>query len=345
MSLIKKTGKALGDVIPGLGKFTFDPNLGTVFVTSGSGVIGHRVALSLLEAGVEDVRVGIWKGDRTLGDKSLGQKAAEELAAKGATVVDFDWGNPDNFQEALRGVKSVFCTIPHMQGWQEVFPAFLAAAKKCKIEHFIKISFFQSDKSNAAYQNVPFVSFHSTCDDILKLAKSDSRISYTILHTTHLMSTPLIHQGPSMRTEKKFVTASYGMGVNYVSPNDVADAAVVCLLNLKPHRNKEYTLTGHAPIKDRDVCKLLSKFMGEEIQHVELGYHDFKSYMVKSGHPTWLVKDSAEFEKIKASGVDELASSYTDDLEKLTGKKPESFADYLNNKEAMTSAWSWPTTK
>jgi hypothetical protein len=127
--------------------------------------------------------------------------------------------------------------------------------------------------------------------------------------------------------------------------DSVADAAVVVLLNLRPHRNKEYTLTGAAPIRDRDVCRLLSKFMGEEIQHVELGYHDFKSYMLKSGHPFWLVKDSAEFERIKASGVDELATSYTDDLEKLTGKKPETFGDYLNNKEAMTSAWSWPTTK
>ena len=214
------TGKALGDIIPGLGKFTFDPNLGTVFVTSGSGVIGQRVALSLLEAGIEDVRVGIWRGDRDVGDKSLGQKAADELTARGATVVDFDWSNPDSFPEALTEVNSVFCTIPHMQGWQEVFPAFLSIAKKLKVEHFVKVSFFQSDKTNGAYQNVPFVNFHSTCDDILKLATSDSRISYTILHTTHLMSTPLIHQGPSMRTEKKFVTASYGMGVNYVSPND-----------------------------------------------------------------------------------------------------------------------------
>jgi len=214
------TGKALGDIIPGLGKFTFDPSIGTVFVTSGSGVIGHRVALSLLEAGVEDVRVGIWKGDRKIGDKSLGEKAAEELTAKGATVVDFDWGNPDCFREALSGVKTVFCTIPHMKGWQDVFPAFLTTAKHAKVEHFIKISFFQSDTSNAAYQRVPFVRFHSTCDDMLKLAKNDSRISYTILQTTHLMSTPLIHQGPAMREEKKFVTASYGMGVNYVSPND-----------------------------------------------------------------------------------------------------------------------------
>jgi len=341
MSLMKKAA----DVIPGLGRYTFDPDLGTVFVTSGSGVIGHRVAMSLLEAGHKDVRVGIWKGDRDIGDKSLGQKAAEELQAKGATVVDFDWANTDNIDEVLQDVKSVFCTIPHMKGWQDAFPAFVLACKKAKIEHFVKISFFQANEKQGVYRNVPFVKFHSTCDDLLIASKDSSRISYTILRSTHLMSTPLIHQAPTIRSENKFVTASYGMGVNYVSPNDVADAAICVLLDLKKHRNKEYTLTGAAPIKDSDVVKLLSKFYGNDIEHVQLGYHDFKGYMKHSGHPEWLVRDSAEFERIKASGVDERVDSYTKDLENLIGRKPESFADYLDNKESMTAAYSWPTAK
>jgi len=49
MSFLKKSGKVLADVIPGLGRFTFDSDLGTVFITSGTGVIGYRVAMSLLE--------------------------------------------------------------------------------------------------------------------------------------------------------------------------------------------------------------------------------------------------------------------------------------------------------
>jgi uncharacterized protein YbjT (DUF2867 family) len=157
------------------------------------------------------------------------------------------------------------------------------------------------------------------------------------------MSTPLIHQAPSIRDEKKFVTASYGMGVNYVSPNDVADASIVVLLNLKNHRNKSYDLTGPGPIKDKEVAKLMSDFYGHPIEHVPLGYHEFEEYMVKSGHPTWLVKDSAAFERIKASGVDEEPSSYTKDLEMLIGKKRESFTEYLHNKESMSPAWYWPT--
>ena len=47
------------------------------------------------------------------------------------------------------------------------------------------------------------------------------------------MTTPLLHQGEQLIKDSTFTTASYGMGVNYVSPNDVADAAVVVLLNPK----------------------------------------------------------------------------------------------------------------
>jgi uncharacterized protein YbjT (DUF2867 family) len=338
MSFLKKTGKVLADVIPGLGKFTFDPDLGTVFVTSGTGVIGYRVALSLLEAGHKSVRVGIWRGDRQIGgeEQGLADRVTDLLESKGATVVDFDWSDVTGFQAAVAGVKTVFCTIPHMKGWNDVFPEFLESCKSAKVEHFVKISFFGAGESSNPYRkNVPFVDFHGSCDDILLQVKYSSRISYTILAAAHLMSTPLLHQGSQLSADHKFVTASYGMGVNYVSPNDVADAAIVCLLNLKEHRNKVYNLSGPRPITDENVAKILSAHYKAPIEHVSLGYHAYEESVKARGLPDWLVKDSAAFEKMKASGVDELASSYTNDLEKILGRKPESFSDYLAHKEAM----------
>jgi|UniRef100_A0A8J9SAC1 NAD(P)H dehydrogenase (quinone) len=345
MSFMKKTGKALADVIPGLGKFTFDSDLGTVFITSGTGVIGYRVALSLLEAGHKSVRVGIWYGDRQIGgdDKSFAQKCAETLEAKGAEVVDFDWGNEASFENALSGAKTVFCTIPHMDHWSDVFPTFLKKSKEKKVEHFIKVSFLRKGAAAERYRsNVQFAEFHGTCDDILEHAKSDSRISYTILCASHLMSTPLIHQGKMLREDHKFITASYGMGVNYVSPNDIADAAVVVLMDRKTHRNKVYNLSGPGPITDRQVSRLLTEFYGTDIQHIEMGYHDYKKDVKARGLPDWLVRDSAEFEKMKASGVDELSSSYSPDLEKIIGKKPETFKDYLQNKSCMRPGATFP---
>lgn len=348
MSFIKKTGKALADIIPGLGRFAVqDSDMGTVFITSGSGVIGYRVAMSLLEAGHKSVRVGVWKGDRGLGpganEKSFDVRIREVFESKGAQVIDFDWTDETSFDAALEGVTTVFCTIPHMDDWASAFPAFLKCCKDKQVERFVKVSFLRNAAAGQRYrENVPFVHFHGTCDDLLIQTAQASPLSYTILCTSHLMSTPLLHQGDLLRTQHKFVTASYGMGVNYVSPNDVADASVVVLLNRREHHNKVYNLTGAGPIFDKEVAKLLSKAYGTEIEHVSLGYHDYKSDIKARGLPQWLVKDSAAFEKMKASGIDEYESSYTDDLEKLIGKKPESFADYLENKNSQRPGLTFP---
>ena len=251
---------------------------------------------------------------------------------------------------ALKDVKTVFCTLPHIADWADVFPSFLRQCKHNKIEHFVKISFLRathafqgvSEMARMYRENVPFVSFHGTCDDILEHAKSDSRISYTILCTSHLMATPLLMQGKLLREDHKYITASYGMGVNYVSPNDVADAAVVVLLDQKPHRNKVYNLTGPGPVKDSEVAELLSEKYGGKIEHIQLGYHDYAKDVKKRGLPDWQVRDAASMERMKAHGLDELRSSYTDDIFKITGKQPESFEGYLHNKSCMRPGLTFP---
>jgi uncharacterized protein YbjT (DUF2867 family) len=320
-------------------------------ITSGTGVIGYRVAISLLEAGYKDIRVGIWNGDHQGAlDKSFGSNIAELLKAKGAEVIDFDWSKEEDYAPALSGVKTVFCTIPHVQGWADAFPHFLKQCKKGKVEHFVKISFLRPTNSFSGVaqaarqyrQNFPFVAFHGTCDDILEQAKSDSRISFTILCTSHLMSTPMLFQGKILKEEKKFITASYGMGVNYVSPNDVADASVVVLLNQKPHRNKVYNLTAAKPIRDSEVVKILDEFSPTPIQHVEMGFHAYAADVKNRGLADWQVRDAAAFERMKASGIDEDHSEYTRDLELLIGKKPESFKDYLSNKSCMRPGLTFP---
>jgi uncharacterized protein YbjT (DUF2867 family) len=344
--LLKSTGKALADVIPGLGQFTFDADAGTIFITSGTGVIGYRVAMSLLEAGYKKVRVGIWKGEREIGpgteDSEFTGRISFLVKEKGGEVIEFDWKDEETYKAALKGCKTVFCTIPHVSDWQSVFPAFLNACKEKKVEHFVKISFLRNHVGEEYKKNVAFAKFHSSCDDYVENAPKSSRISYTILCTSHIMATPLLQQGKALTEDHKYVTGSYGMGVNYVSPNDIADAAVVVLLNQTAHRNKVYNLTGPGPIYDSDVAKLLSKAYATEIQHIELGYHDYKKNIKSLGLPEWLVKDAAEMEKMKASGIDEFVSSYTNDIEKIIGKKPETFAEYLENKNSQRPGKTFP---
>jgi len=342
MSLLRATGKAIADIIPGMGRLGFDGSLGKIFVTSGTGVVGYRVALSLLKAGHQDVRVGVWMGERDAGEGANNEEFVDNIVAileeKGAEVVEFDWTDPMCYDRVLKGVKTVFCSLPHMEAHREAFTGFVVSCKEHKIEHFIKISFLHNEQYR---KNVPLAHFHNVCDELLEQAPKSSRISFTILATSHLMSTPLLTQGELLTKERKYVTASYGMGVNYVSPNDVADAAIVVLLDRKTHRNKIYSLTAH-PITDREVAKQLSIAYGTPIEHIELGYHDYVKSIESRGLPHWLAKDSAAFEKMKASGIDEDPRLYTKDLENLIGRKPESFIDYLRNTESQRPGKKFP---
>jgi hypothetical protein len=78
----------------------------------------------------------------------------------------------------------------------------LLIAKECKsnTNNFIQLSFVRTiDSGNMYCAIVPFVRFHSTCDDLLGQTCCStspiSSMSYTIVACTHVMSTLLLFQG------------------------------------------------------------------------------------------------------------------------------------------------------
>ena len=101
-------------------------------------------------------------------------------------------------------------------------------------------------------------------------------------------------------------------------------------------------MTGPGPTRDSDVAKLLTEASGKEIKHIELGFHKYAAAVKQRGLPDWVVKDSAQFEKMKAFGLDERPSAYTKDLESIIGRKPETFKEYLDNKSSMRPGLKFP---
>jgi len=303
-----------------------DPTSGTIFITGGTGVLGYRVATRLLRAGYPTVRLGVHHPD-----------AIEDLNKEGAEVADFQWDNDASYEKALQGVKSVFCTAPYVANWHEKFPLFLEACKKAGVKHFVKLSFYHARHGDELFQDVPFVKAHGECDAML----AKSGLAYTILSASHFMSNPLIYQGKELRASEKPATmygASHGKGVNYVSPNDVAEVAVRVLLDPKSHFDKEYTLTGPYALTDQVVSGLLSKFLNKPIMFVDQPFHTFEDSEKAGGDPEWLVKDLVAFEMIKATGVEESLSFVSNDVENLCGHKAESYEAYLMQKDSMTPA-------
>jgi uncharacterized protein YbjT (DUF2867 family) len=318
-------GKTLAEVAETLGIPNVDPSSGKIFVTGGSGPIGHRIALRLLRAGYPNIRVGVPHPD-----------SADQLNEQGAELADFQWQIEDTFAKALVGVKSVVVTAPYMPNWEDRFRNFLQACKAAGVKHIVKISFYHSRISGDVFQDVPMVKAQGDCDEML----AKSGISYTILGATHFMSNPFFFQAASLlspNSPSTFYGASGGKGVNYVSPNDVSEVAVRVLLEPKAHHNKEYALTGPGPITDQEVADILSKYLDKPIMYVDQPLHTFEDEEKMSGDPEWMVTDLVALEKIKASGLEESPSFATKDIETLCGHPAETFDEYLFNTGYMVA--------
>jgi len=346
--VIRQGSIKLRQVGEALGIRNLDPESGTIFVTGGTGVIGHRVALKLLRAGYPQVRLGTHKLDEM-----------EEMNKMGAEIADFSWDREETYDKALRGVKSVLCTVPYVKDWHKKFPIFLDACKKAGVRHFVKFSFYHARESGDAFQEIPLVKAHGDCDELLiktltpaveTVLQGDTDVtfdlarphmSYTVLYASHYMSNPFFFYGRELhesggKTPATFFGASGNRGVNYVSPNDVAEVAVRVLLEPTTHYNQEYTLTGPKAVTDQEVADLLSKHLKKAVMYVDQPLDEFKLESQVGGDPQWMVQDLVGLEKIKATGKEETSSFVTDDIEKICGHPAETYEEYLLDKDMMT---------
>jgi NAD(P)H dehydrogenase (quinone) len=352
----------------------FDSDSGTIFLTS-TDVVGYRVATRLLKAGYPQVRVGI-------ASDQADSQVARDLTQQDARLVTFSWEDESTYCAALQGVKTVFCVVPHHEGWADHFPVFFDTCRQNGVEHFVKISFYHALTSTRTFVmkgfniairgdnpfcRVSLIKKHGNCDE--KIMKSHA-MDYTILFTTHLMSDPAVYQRRNILSDHpRFYSSSAGKGVNYVSPNDIASAAVHVLVNPKDHRRVGYTLTGPASITDDQVADLISKALNKRVEHVDLAPEDyrrmrctstsptsitdnkmvdlnvdlvpkeFEAEVKQQGDPSWLVIDLVHLEKLKATGLE--VGFLSKDFEKLCGRPAETFDEYLDAKSEMTPAELW----
>ena len=326
-----------------LGIHNLDPESGRIFVTGGTGIIGHRVALRLLNAGYPQVRLGTSK-----------LELLEDMGLKGAEIAQFSWDREDTFENALQGVKSVLCTVAYTKDWKKHFPAFLEACKTAGVKHIVKLSFYNPHE---AFHEVPLVKVHAEMDELLTqsatphiefspFADTDVimeaprlNMGYTILKATHFMSNVFQFQNHELREEKKparFYGSSGNKGINYVSPNDIAEVAVRVLLEPRAHYNHIYKLTGAGPITDQEVADLLSKHLEKPIMYVDQPLHEFTTEIMLSGDPEWVVQDLSALEKVKSTGLEETSAFVSHDFDRICGHGAETFEDYLQARDMMT---------
>ena len=136
--------------------------------------------------------------------------------------------------------------------------------------------------------------------------------------------------GATIKNENKIYSACNDGLIPFVSANDIARMAFSLLTDSKPHATN-YRVLGPQPMTFDEVAKTLSKVLGRTIEHVKISEQEAYDRFVKFGMSDYLSKFLARIEVGTANGAENFKGK---DVEDVTGKKPESFEEWVKDNKA-----------
>ena len=111
---------------------------------------------------------------------------------------------------------------------------------------------------------------------------------------------------------------------------DIRDIAAVAVIVLAAtgHEGKSYALTGGEALTNGQIAEKISRVAGRKINYVDLPPAEFKKAILSGGMPEWSADALLDLQRLYREGK---ASLLTDDVERLTGRKPITFDQFARD--------------
>lgn len=260
------------------------------------------------------------------GTGKTGRKVAERLTQKHQNVrigsrsghPAFDWEDPSSWPAALAGMDKVYITFqPDL-----AVPGALAA-----IEGLTQVAL------KSGVQKLVLLSGKGEREaELCEQVVMQSGIDYTIVRATWFNQnfSESFFLDPILAGQVALPQAT--AKVPYVDTNDIADVALEALLN-DQHNGQIYELTGSRTWTFPEVVQEIAKVTGREISFTAISLSDYKQMLEQFQLPAayvWLI--NYLFTEVLGN---EQNAIVTHDIEKVLGRKPKDFSEYVREVAAM----------
>lgn len=232
-----------------------------------------------------------------------------------------DYFDPSSLAQAFEGIERVL--LVSTVAFSDRLPQHLNvihAAKQAGVRHLVYTSI---QRNESRPYNIPMV---TESDIATEEALRQSGLDFTILQNCFYLESLLPVLGGEVLTEGVRVPAGAGRA-SLASLVDLGEANAVVLTEAG-HEGKTYTLGGREAFSFDDVAQVLSLVSGKTVAYTDVSVSEFIATKVAQGFPEPVASFLAEWmQAIKAGSFEEV----TGDLERLIGRAPVSYSDYLRS--------------
>jgi len=269
--------------------------------------------------GAELVRLLSEKGEAVRAATRSPSTASARLP-RFAEAVAFDFGRPETFAPALKGVAKVFLIArPGDNHADKVAMPFIDMAKKEGVRLIVNLTAMGVEQDDSFMLR------------ILEKYVEASGIPYTHLRPNWFMQN--FNSGPMLadiRATGGLHLPASDARLSFIDVRDIAAVGLAALTEPR-HAGNAYTLTGGEALDHYQVVDILSRAAGKTIMYVPLSEEDACAALTKAGVAPDLIERWTKFYRIVRQG---LCAPVTHDAESVLGRPTLAFEQYAKDHAA-----------
>jgi len=274
-----------------------------ILITGASGNVGREVVKQALAVGLQ-IRA------------TFQSPAVAAKAPAGLEGVIMDYAKPETIRPALHGVEKILLVGPPVRDLPALEANFVKEVRRAGRKHIVKISALGGRESM-------FSSGHRDSEENIEA----SGLPYTFLRPNGFMQNLVNYNAGTIRSQNAFYGCQGNGAVSIVDIRDIAAVAVI-VLAATGHEGKSYALTGGESLTNDQVAEKISRVAGRKISYVDLPPADLKKAILSAGTPEWSAEALLDLQRLYREGK---ASLVTDDVERLTGRRPITFDQFARD--------------
>ena len=277
--------------------------MGIFLVTGATGNIGQYVVGELIHLNKE-VRAAVHnleRGSETFKDSSV-------------SLIKFDFLDSSTYENALDGVEGIFLMRPpSLANPERDMLPFLQVAKKKGVKKIVFISLLGVEKNPV----VP----HRKIEKMLR----ELGVPYCFLRPSFFMQNLNTNHREEIKQRNELFIPAGKSKTSFIDTRDIGRVAAITLINEK-YNNKAFTLTGKVAINYYEVADIMTEVLGRKILYKNPGLLRFRKERINRGTPKAFATVMMFLYLMTKLGT---AKEITHDLEKLLGREPISFKQYV----------------